>query len=160
MTSGRWTSSAKAVVREADLGQRLVPATGAVPRDVKYQRARPPRSEAITVAVRGSLGRRSSLENRIRAWSAMGASTNPKTHSWKARRDNPTFQSSSGSPTGSRGAVSAGFGRSSPCGASAGAGWLRRYCWLRWAHGQGGDMTDDAPSGLARLSCTRAAPNM
>ena len=31
----------------------------------------------------------------------MGASTNPKTHSWTATMDNPTFQSSSGSPTGS-----------------------------------------------------------
>ena len=34
---------------------------------------RPPRFEAITVAVRGSLGRRSSLENRVRALSSLSA---------------------------------------------------------------------------------------
>ena len=34
-----------------------------------------------------------------------------------------------GGRAGAAGAVCAGFGRQGPCGASAGAGWLRRYCW-------------------------------
>ena len=48
-----------------------------------------PRFEAITVAVRGSLGRRSSLENPIRASNASRAGSNPNTQANTPRESQP-----------------------------------------------------------------------